>query len=69
MAKGFIRIASGLLLTLGAVGGMENPDQSEFLLEQFGLAVLGLILMAWAARDINREADRTLDTLAKRQYN
>jgi 4-hydroxybenzoate polyprenyltransferase len=69
MTKGLIRIVAGLLLTLGAVGGMEDPDQSEFLLEQFGLAVLGLILMAWAARDINREADRTLDTLSKRPYN
>jgi 4-hydroxybenzoate polyprenyltransferase len=69
MAKGLIRIVAGLLLTLGAVGGMEDPDQSEFLLEQFGLAVLGLILLAWAARDINRGADRTLDTLSKRPYN
>jgi 4-hydroxybenzoate polyprenyltransferase len=69
MTKGLIRIVAGLLLTLGAVGGMEDPDQSEFLLEQFGLAVLGLILLAWAARDINREADRTLDTLSKRPYN
>jgi 4-hydroxybenzoate polyprenyltransferase len=69
MTKGLIRIVAGLLLTLGAVGGMEDPDQSEFLLEQFGLAVLGLILLAWAARDINREADRTLDTLGKRPYN
>lgn len=54
MAKGSIRIVAGLLLILGAVGGMENPDQSEFLLEQLGLAVLGLVLMAWAVRDINR---------------
>jgi len=69
MTKGLIRIVAGLLLTLGAVGGMEDPDQSGFLLEQFGLAVLGLILLAWAARDINREADRTLDTLSKRPYN
>jgi 4-hydroxybenzoate polyprenyltransferase len=69
MTKGLIRIVAGLLLTLGAVGGMENPDQAEFFLEQIGLAVLGLILMAWAARDINREADRTLDTLSKRPYN
>jgi len=69
MTKGLIRIVAGLLLTLGAVGGMEDPDQSEFLLEQFGLAVLGLILLAWAARDINRGADRTLDTLSKRPYN
>jgi heme O synthase-like polyprenyltransferase len=69
MAKGLIRIVAGLLLTLGAVGGMENPDQAEFFLEQIGLALLGLALMAWAARDINREADRTLDSLGKRPYN
>lgn len=69
MAKGLIRITAGLLLTLGAVGGMDNPDQSQFLLEQLGLAVLGLILMAWAAWDINREADRTVDRLSKRPYN
>jgi 4-hydroxybenzoate polyprenyltransferase len=69
MAKGLIRITAGLLLTFGAVGGMEDPDQAEFFLEQFGLAILGLILLAWAARDINRQADRTVDTLAKRPYN
>lgn len=37
----------GLLLTLGAVGGMENPEQIDYLWEQLATAVVGLGLM-WA---------------------
>lgn len=62
---GLIRIIAGLLLVLGAVGGMENPDQSEFFLEQTLLAVVGLALMAWASVDINRQSDKLINTWPK----
>ena len=35
----------GLLLVFGAVGGMDNPDQAEYFLEQLATAVVGLGLM------------------------
>lgn len=37
----------GMLLTFGAVGGMENPEQADYLLEQLFVAIVGLGLM-WA---------------------
>lgn len=36
----------GLLLTFGAVGGMEDPANAEFFVEQCLIAMLGLGLMA-----------------------
>lgn len=35
----------GFLLTFGAVGGMENPDQADHFLEQCLVALVGLGLM------------------------
>jgi cell division protein FtsW (lipid II flippase) len=35
----------GFLLVFGAVGGMDNPDQAEYFLEQLSLAIVGLGLM------------------------
>ena len=35
----------GLLLVFGAVGGMDNPDQAEYFVEQLILAFTGLGLM------------------------
>ena len=35
----------GFLLVFGAVGGMDNPDQAEYFLEQLATAVVGLGLM------------------------
>lgn len=35
----------GFLLTFGAVGGMENPDQAQYFLEQILTAAVGLGLM------------------------
>lgn len=60
--KGSIRLLMGFLMLFGAVGGMDNPDQAEFFLAQLAIAVVGLALMAWAVRDINRQADRTIDS-------
>jgi cell division protein FtsW (lipid II flippase) len=61
--KGSIRLLIGFLMMFGAVGGMENPDQAEYFLEQLAFAVLGLALMMWAVRDINRQADQTIDNI------
>jgi 4-hydroxybenzoate polyprenyltransferase len=61
--KGTIRLLVGFLMMLGAVGGMEDITKADYFLEQTIIAVLGLMLMAWAVRDINRQADKTIDTL------
>jgi heme O synthase-like polyprenyltransferase len=62
---GTIRLVVGFLLVFGAVGGMENPDQADYLIEQALIAVAGLALMLWATRDINRRADQTIDSLGR----
>jgi len=61
--KGTIRLLVGFLMMFGAVGGMEDVSKADYFLEQTIIAVLGLMLMAWAVRDINRQADKTIDTL------
>jgi heme O synthase-like polyprenyltransferase len=61
--KGTIRLLVGFLMMFGAVGGMEDATKADYFLEQTIIAVLGLALMAWAVRDINRQADKTIDTL------
>lgn len=56
--KGTIRIFVGILLVLGGVGAIENSTGS-IPLDSLGIAVLGLVLMAWATFDINKlENDR-----------
>lgn len=65
--KGSIRLLMGFLMLFGAVGGMDNPDQAEFFLAQLAIAVVGLALMAWAVRDINCQADRTIDSFRDRR--
>lgn len=35
----------GFLLVFGAVGGMDNPDQAEYFVEQLAMAVVGLFWM------------------------
>jgi hypothetical protein len=62
---GTIRLVVGFILVFGAVGGMENPDQADYLVEQALIAVAGLALMLWATRDINRRADQTIDSLGR----
>ena len=57
---GLIRIALGFLCVLGALGGMEQQPGAG-LLAQTAVAVLGLALMLWAARDINRLTTQTLN--------
>lgn len=61
--RGAIRLVTGLLLVMGAVGGMENPDQAQFFLEQSLIALAGLALMFWAVRDINRNTNKILANL------
>lgn len=42
-----IRFVTGLLLVMGAVGGIDNAPPTQSLLPMIGLAVVGLLLMAW----------------------
>lgn len=42
-----IRFVTGLMLVMGAVGGIDNAPPEQSLLPLIGLAVLGLLLMAW----------------------
>lgn len=44
-ALGGIFLVGGLLLVFGAVGGMENPDQAEYLWQQMLTAAMGLLWM------------------------
>jgi cell division protein FtsW (lipid II flippase) len=62
---GLIRLALGFLLVFGAVGGMENPDQARYFLEQILVALAGIAVMLWAVRDINRQADTTINNLKR----
>jgi hypothetical protein len=57
---GLIRIAVGFLCVLGALGGMDQQPGAG-LWAQTLIAVLGLVLMLWAARDINRTANNTIN--------
>jgi hypothetical protein len=62
---GGIRLVTGLLLTLGAVGGMEHQPEASLLLQSL-IAVLGLGLMFWGTIAVNRQTRRTLDNLYNR---
>ena len=57
---GLIRITLGFLCALGAVGGMDQQPGAP-LLAQSLIALAGLGLMLWAAVDINRIANRTIN--------
>jgi hypothetical protein len=50
---GGIRLITGLLLTMGAVGGMEQQPEAS-LLAQSLLALLGLGLMFWGTQAVNK---------------
>lgn len=50
--KGLIRIVVGFAMAFGAVGGMEHTP--GYLVEQMAIGLVGIGLMAWAARDIRR---------------
>jgi hypothetical protein len=63
--KGGIRLITGLLLTMGAVGGMEQQPEAS-LLAQSLLALLGLGLMFWGTLAINQGTRETLDNLYRR---
>jgi len=59
---GLIRIAVGIALVMGAVGGMEHQPEASLMLQTL-TAIAGLALMLWAVRDINRNTTRTLNKL------
>ena len=63
--KGGIRLVTGLLLVLGAVGGMEHQPEASLLLQSL-LALLGLGLMFWGAMAVNAQTRETLDNLYNR---
>jgi len=59
---GLIRIVLGLVLVLGAVGGMEQQPEASLILQSL-IALAGLALIMWAARDINRQANHTINSM------
>jgi hypothetical protein len=63
--KGGIRLATGLFLVLGAVGGMEQQPEAS-LLAQSLLALVGLGLMFWGTVAVNAQTRETLDNLYNR---
>jgi hypothetical protein len=62
---GGIRLATGLILVLGAVGGMDQQPEASLLLQSL-IAILGLGLMFWGTQAVNRQTRRTLDNLYNR---
>jgi hypothetical protein len=52
--RGTIRLVLGLILMLGGVGGIETNTTEVLPLDSLGIAVLGLVLMGWAALDMNK---------------
>jgi hypothetical protein len=51
--KGTIRLVVGLLVVMGAVGGLDADTAT--LAQGMSLAALGLALMGWGVVDMNRE--------------
>jgi hypothetical protein len=46
MAKlAFVFIVGGFLMVFGAVGGMDNPEQAQYFVEQLAMAAAGLLFM------------------------
>lgn len=43
--KGAVRMLAGLILTMAAVGGMEDPSQADFLVHQVMISIAGLGIM------------------------
>lgn len=50
-----IRVILGLLLAFGAVGGMDDPANTEFLLEQVAIAIVGLTLMYFGSKKVSKQ--------------
>jgi len=55
--KGTIRIVAGLLITMGAVGGMDMGTAT--LAQGLSLSVFGLALLAWGTRAVNKEYENS----------
>ena len=51
--RGSIRAILGLIIAMGAVGGMENPETNLFL--GLAVAVVGLAIMASGVSAMNSE--------------
>jgi hypothetical protein len=52
--KGTIRLVVGFILVLGGVGGIEADTTQVFPVDSLVWCVVGLLLMGWAARDLNK---------------
>ena len=52
--KGTIRLIAGLMVTLGAAGGIDNAQDKD-LPWLIVIALVGLAVMAWAVMDINKD--------------
>lgn len=50
-----IRLIVGLLLTMGAVGGVEVAESNVDLLLAVSTALLGLTIMFWATSDLQKQ--------------
>jgi hypothetical protein len=48
-----IMLVFGFLLMFGAVGGMENPDQADYFLEQCLVALIGMGLSLCGSLALN----------------
>lgn len=59
---GLIRLVVGFLLMFGAVGGMEQQPEAGLVLQTV-IAAIGAVLCFWALRDINSNADKTIQNL------
>lgn len=51
----FVFIFGGFLMVFGAVGGMDNPEQAEFFVEQMAMAIAGLFFMFVGTKILPKE--------------
>lgn len=68
MAKGTIRTVAGLVLVLGAVGGIEHSATDSALWLAVAIAAVGMAVMYSGTRAITAHTRNTLDNLYYRDY-
>jgi len=51
----FAFIMGGILMVFGAVGGMDNPEQAHYFVEQISMAIAGLFFMFVGVSILPRE--------------
>ena len=60
MSKGFAFFTGGLVLTLGAVGGIEHSETIVELVQSTAVGVVGVCIM-WVGTSILNYPDRPVD--------